>query len=51
MVKNKANARLCCTLWSGVFLSLLFSFSLSLSIADAIHPEGSPGSCWGWTPA
>ena len=22
-----------------------------LSLADAVHPEGSPGSCWGWTPA
>ena len=21
------------------------------SLIDAIHPEGSPGSCWGWTPA
>ena len=21
------------------------------SLADTIHPEGSPGSCWGWTPA
>ena len=24
---------------------------MCLSIADAVHPEGSPGSCWGWTPA
>ena len=23
--------------------------SLSLSLADAVHPEGSPGSCWGQT--
>ena len=23
--------------------------SLSLSFADDVHPEGSPGSCWGWT--
>ena len=22
--------------------------SLSLSLADAVHPEGTPGSCWGW---
>ena len=22
-----------------------------MSLADAAHPEGSPGSCWGWTPA
>ena len=20
-----------------------------VSLADAVHPEGSPGSCWGWT--
>ena len=20
-----------------------------LSLADAVHPEGIPGSCWGWT--
>ena len=24
---------------------------LSLSLADAVHPEGKPGSCRGWTPA
>ena len=24
---------------------------LSLSLTDAVHPEGTPGSCWGWTPA
>ena len=23
----------------------------SLSLTDAVHPEGTPGSCWGWTPA
>ena len=22
---------------------------MSLSLDDAVHPEGSPGSCWGWT--
>ena len=27
------------------------SFSLLYSLADAVHPEGIPGSCWGWTPA
>ena len=25
--------------------------SLSLSLADAVSSEGTPGSCWGWTPA
>ena len=44
MVKNKATARLCRTF-------LVWSLSLSLSFTDAIHPEGSPGSCWGWSPA
>ena len=34
-----------------VFPYLPMFVSLSLSYADAIHPEGSPGSCWGWTPA
>ena len=28
-----------------------WALSHCLSLADAIHPEGSPGSCWGWTPA
>ena len=27
------------------------SLSLSLSLANAVHPEGTPGSCRGWTPA
>ena len=27
-----------------------WSLSLSLSLTDAVHPEGSPGSFWGWTP-
>ena len=22
-----------------------------LSLADAVHPEGAPGSCWGWASA
>ena len=26
------------------------SFSLLYSLTDAVHPEGIPGSCWGWTP-
>ena len=29
----------------------LVSFFLSLALTDAIHPEGTPGSCWGWTQA
>ena len=62
MVKNKATARLCCIflVWS---LSLSLSLSLPsrlgpikagttfLSLADTVHPEGSPGSCRGWTTA
>ena len=47
MVKNKTlsdSARLCCT-------PHLVTLSLCLSLADAIHPEGTPGSCRGWTPA
>ena len=35
-------------LWS---LSLCLCLFLSLSLADAVHPEGTPGSCRGWTPA
>ena len=58
MVKNKATARLCCIflIWSlSFFLSLsLADLALSrpglrVSLADVIHPEGSPGSCRGWT--
>ena len=45
MVKNKAEARPCCTHPS------LVSLSLSFSLTNAVHPEGTPGSCWGWTPA
>ena len=26
-------------------------YKTRVSLADAIHPESSPGSCWGWTPA
>ena len=46
--------------WSGLFfLSLSLPSRLGpikagptcLSLTDAVHPEGSPGSCWGWTPA
>ena len=29
----------------------VWSLTLSLSLADAVHPEGTPGSCQGWTPA
>ena len=25
------------------------SFSVLYSLANAVHPEGIPGSCWGWT--
>ena len=60
MVKNKATASLC---WILPVWSLSLSLSLPsrlgpikagptcLSLADAIHPEGSPGPCRGWTPA
>ena len=65
MVKSKATARLCCISWSGLSLSLSLSLSLHPladlallrlvlscpSLADTIHSEGFPGSCWGWTPA
>ena len=56
MVKNKATARLHHISWSGLSLSLCLSLSLPsrlgpikagpmcLSLANAIHPEGSPGS-------
>ena len=44
MVKNKVRARLCCTPRSGL------SLSLSLSLTDTVHPEGTPGSCWGKDP-
>ena len=61
MVKYKATARLCC-IFPGLvsfFLSLSLPSRLGpikagptcLSLTDAVHPEGSPGSCWGWTPA
>ena len=45
MVKNKALPDSAAHPQSGL------SLSLSLSLADAVHPEGTPGSCWGWTPA
>ena len=32
------------------FYSFL-SHSFIHSFTDAVHPEGTPGSCWGWTPA
>ena len=61
MVKNKATARLCRISWSGLSPSLSLSLPsrlgpikagpTCLSLASAVHPEGSPGSCWGWTPA
>ena len=35
--------------WS-LSLSLSLSLSVSLSLTNTFHPEGSPGSCWGWTP-
>ena len=41
-MKNKATAGLCRTSRSGLS-------SLSLSLPNAIHLEGSPGSCWGRT--
>ena len=44
MVKNK-------TLPDFAVHPSLVSFFLSLALTDAIHPEGTPGSCWGWTPA
>ena len=46
MVKKKAPPDPVASLLQVWFLSL----SLSLSPADAIYPEGTPGSCWGWTP-
>ena len=36
---------------SGHSPSLSLSVFLSLSLTDAVHPEGTPGSCRGWTPA
>ena len=27
---------------------LQYALSLSLSLADAVHPGGTPGSCRGW---
>ena len=37
---------------SSIFLSATFFLYLSLNIlADAISPEGTTGSCRGWTPA
>ena len=63
MVKNKATARLRHISWSGLSPSVSVSVSFPsrlgpieadptcLSLANAIHPEGSPVSCWGWTPA
>ena len=44
MVKNKTPPD------AAAVLSLS-SLSLSLSLTDAVHPESTPGSCWGWTPA
>ena len=32
-------------------INLILSPFTFISLADAIHPEGIPGSCWGWTPA
>ena len=32
-----------------VSLSLSLSLCLCLSLADAVHPEGTPGFCRGWT--
>ena len=44
MVKNKAPPD------PAAHLSLV-SLLLSLSLTNAVHPEGTHGSCWGWTPA
>ena len=30
-------------------LPCLGSFSVLYSLANAVHLEGIPGSCWGWT--
>ena len=59
MVKNKAlpdSARFCTPRLVTLSPSQTWPYQgwshvSSLSLADAVHPEGTPGYCRGWTPA
>ena len=57
MVKNKALPDLSLSLSLSLSLPRLADLALSrlvshvFSLADAVHPEGTPGSCRGRTPA